>query len=425
MSKEDNGFKRIFLCSLSSVLGGVELRMGMEARVLRQHGYLPTVGVNLHPQLDRWAQELKTDGIPLIDFDPPPILEQWLWWQRTALSRLPFAVRGQYTLWRIARAWNKQAAKVQSTHFFSKIRPDLVHIFLPWTDFGGTRLWLAHHHRLPVVLSVRNSFRPTSINGWRAVHYRQAFRSVMGVYAISQGAMDHFLAIFGEFVLPNTVMPVIHNSVDTVQFRPDPRRRVQMRRSLGIPEDALIMGVVARLEIQKQPDALITIFSELKKMFPSLFLVLVGSGSMESALKAQADRLGVRSTVIFTGWQRNVEQLLPGFDLAVQISRREGFGTSTAEAMACGLPVVGTDIAGTRDILTGGKGGVLVSLGDNTAFKDACATILADENLRSKLGREAREEAVAKYSQSGWNEKIMNFYENVEARAKQSGYGSN
>jgi glycosyltransferase involved in cell wall biosynthesis len=387
--------------------------MGLEARLLQRCGYHAAVGINLYPTLQNWAFGLEADNVPVFNYDPPPFMEQWWWWRKTKLSKCFFWGRGQYTLWRIARVFNKLTAISRSKEFFKENRFDLIHVFLPWTDFGGTRLWLAHYNRLPAVLSVRNAFRPATWSGWCAEHYREGFRAVRGIYAISQSAMDHFMAVFGRFVQPGTVTDVIYNSVDTRRFKPDHNVRVAARKMLEVPQDALVVGAAARLERQKRPDKLVAVFKELKRNLPGLYLVLVGSGSLEPALKEQARRLGIDDKVVFTGWQKSVEKILPAFDLAVHLSSNEGFGTSTIEAMACGVPVVATDVPGTRDILSGGEGGVLVPVDDMKAAMEACQAILADETLRSRLGRDGRKATVDKYDERVWENEILNFYQEV------------
>lgn len=413
----DNGLtnenRRILLCSLSTTLGGVELRMGLEARLLKHAGYNVTVGINKYPVLKKWVSALEEDDVQVVDYDPPPFMEKWWWWRKTKLSQYGFLERRQELLWGIAQRSNKFLARKRSKKFFKRNRFDLNHIFLPWSDFGGTRLGVAHYNRVPAILSVRNAFRPATWLGRAAEHYREVFQAVRGIYAISQSAMDHFMNIFADYVLPGTAMEIIHNSVDTRRFRPDKARRIAARGILEVPQDALVIGAAARLEKQKRPDWLISIFNELKTNFPNLYLVLVGTGSLEPALKEQTRRFGISDSVIFTGWQPAVEKILPAFDLALQLSRNEGFGTSTIEAMACGLPVVATDVPGTSDILASGEGGVLVPADDLKATVAACQKLLANKTLRKQLGQKGRQESVSKYDERAWGNKILEFYQKI------------
>jgi len=367
--------------------------MGLEARLLVRAGYSARIAINLHPELVAWAATLAREGVPVLNFDPPPFMERaWRW-----------------------RHANKLRAKYIGGRFLRQQMPDLVHVFLPWTDFGGTRLWLTHYCGLPTVISVRNAFardfEPWS--PWHARHYREAFQVVRGVYAISSTALKEFLTVFGQFLLPETVIEVIHNGVDTNRFRPHPQIREAARDTLGFPQEALVIGSVGRLEKQKRPWALIAVFAELKRIFPTLSLVLVGAGPLEDELRRQASELGVAGSVVFTGFQTAVENLLPAFDLFLMLSRNEGFGTATVEAMATGVPVVGTDVPGTHDILNNGQAGVLVPLDDQPATVDACARLLADTALRSRFAKAARAEAIHHYDEHIWESRILAFYNKV------------
>jgi glycosyltransferase involved in cell wall biosynthesis len=115
-----------------------------------------------------------------------------------------------------------------------------------------------------------------------------------------------------------------------------------------------------------------------------------------------------------------VENLIPAFDVVLQLSSVEGFGTSTVEAMACGVPVVGSEVPGTRDILSSRKGGILVPFGDEQAAADACALIIEDSAVRGRMVEEAREEAVRHYGEPVWEQKILTFYERAFAHCKPS-----
>jgi glycosyltransferase involved in cell wall biosynthesis len=182
---------------------------------------------------------------------------------------------------------------------------------------------------------------------------------------------------------------------------------------LKLPQDALVIGAVARLQERKRPEKLITLFKDLKMNFPNLYLVLVGTGPLESALKEQTRRSGISDSVVFAGWQPAVEKILPAFDLAVQLSTNEGFGTSTIEAMACGLPVVASDVPGTRDILSNGEGGILVPADGLKTTVAACQKLLANKPLRKLLGQKGRQESVSKYDESAWGNKILDFYQKI------------
>ena len=171
--------------------------MGLEARLLKQAGYNVTVGINMYPILKNWVSAL--GRMTIFRYSITTLRRSWKnggGGARSKLSKYGFLERGQELLWRIAQRRNKFLAKKRSKKFFKRNRFDLNHIFLPWSDFGGTRLGVAHYNRVPAILSVRNAFRPTTWSGRAAEHYREVFQAVRGIYAISQSALDHFMVHF-------------------------------------------------------------------------------------------------------------------------------------------------------------------------------------------------------------------------------------
>ncbi|CDG83288.1 glycosyltransferase [Janthinobacterium agaricidamnosum] len=378
---------KVLITSYSGELGGMELRMAQEARWLAGAGYDSTLALRRFPGFDDWAATLRKERLPVLVFEPPLFFEQWEW-RRLNLWRA-----------RLGTAWTLR-----------RQRSDLVHVAFCWSHYGASALWLASHCRLPSVISVHNAFPPQEISAWHRPLLRQAFRSVRGIYAVSESAMAHFLALYQEYIVPATRLTVIPNSVDTERFIVSAQRRIDARRLLNIPPDALVLGSVARLSAQKRPQVLLKLFCALLARFPGLYLVLVGSGPLEAMLRLQAQAAQVGERVIFTGFSAQVELLMPAFDLHLLLSRNEGFGISTIEAMACGVPALGTDVPGTADILRHSQGGLLVPLHDDDAILDALAALLADTPRRLAMGLAARSEAETLYSSIRLKQQVVDFY---------------
>lgn len=378
---------RVLITSYSGELGGMEWRMGQEAKLLCAGGYQAQLAARRFPGFDGWAAGLRADSIAVAAFDPPPVFEQWRW-----------------------RRLNKLRARLLAAPRLRAYRADLVHVAFCWTTYGATALWLAGRCHLPTVISVHNAFAPADIAGWHRPLLAEAFRSVRGIYAVSASAMQHFLAVYQPYILPSTRLAVIPNSVDTNRFIPSTPRRLAARRALGLPESCLVIGAVARLSSQKRPQALLDLFASLRPQFPDLRLVLVGGGPLEQALRARVEDDGLAGAVIFAGQRGAVEELLPAFDLHLLLSRREGFGIATIEAMACGVPAVGTDVPGTADILRDGRGGLLVPLGDAAATRASVAALLADPARRQRMGEQGRSVAVAHYGSARLQRQLLAFY---------------
>jgi glycosyltransferase involved in cell wall biosynthesis len=377
----------VVVTSYSGELGGMELRMAQEVRYLQGAGYAAVLALRPFDGLAAWSQQLAAEQIPVAAFDPPTFFEQWSGRRRQ--------------LWR-AR-WRAPAR----LHSF---KADLVHVAFCWTHYGASMLWLAARCRVPTVVSVHNAFPPAPVDRWHQPLLRQAFAGVRGVYAVSDSAMAHFLAIYRPYLPQDANLAVIPNPVDVARFRPDADVRRVARAQLGIPAQALVIGSVARLSPQKQPAAVLALFAMLRKQFPDSYLVLAGRGPLEAALRAQAARMQISSHVVFTGFVEDVAALMPAFDLHVLLSRNEGFGIATAEAMACGVPVVATDVPGNADILRGSPAGLLVAPGNIKPSVPVIAALLADPARRAAMGAHGRVQAQARYGIDVVGQLVRDFY---------------
>ncbi|MEC4019160.1 glycosyltransferase [Streptomyces sp. H27-D2] len=191
---------------------------------------------------------------------------------------------------------------------------------------------------------------------------------------------------------------VIHNGVDTARFRPVGARERRLARErlserYGISPTAPLVACVGRLCRQKGQDVLLRAWPRIAAEVPGSRLVLVGDGPQAAALRAAAPR-----GVVFAGRTGDAVPWYTAADLVVQPSRWEGMALSPLEAMACGRPVVVSDVSGARESLPDRHAPVcLVPPGDPGALARALAALLADAELRETLGQQARRHAHATY----------------------------
>lgn len=383
--------KTVLVTSHSGELGGMELRMAQEVRYLQAAGRAAVLALRRFDGLIAWTQRLAREQVTVAEFNAPLFFEgAWRW--------------------RHARRWQ---ARWLASGRLRAFKADLVHVAFCWTTYGASLLWLAWHCGLPTVVSVHNAFPAVSFTAWHERLLRQAFASVHGVYAVSGSALAHFLAIYRPYLPPAARLAVIPNPVDVGLFRPSLALRLQARKRLQVPQQALLIGVVARLSPQKRPELAIDLLARLRGRFPDLYLVLAGSGPLEATLRAQAERLGVTPWVIFTGFIDDVHELMPALDLHLLMSRNEGFGIATVEAMACGVPAVATDVPGSADILRGCAGGMLIPAQDLDAAATAVGDLLADPARRAEMGRYGRQEAVSRYSTDIIGKQVAAFYDGL------------
>jgi glycosyltransferase involved in cell wall biosynthesis len=196
---------------------------------------------------------------------------------------------------------------------------------------------------------------------------------------------------------PTDRMIVIPNGIDVDRFRPDGEARVAMRAAWQLPVNAVVIGAVARLDPMKDHATLLRAFAASRAFLGRAVLVCAGGGSDEKRreLGAMAEALGIGDQVRWLDANGPVERLYPAFDVHTSASAfGEGFSNAVAEAMACGVPCVATDVGDAASLL--GDTGVLVPARDPAALAAGWQRLLSDDHRR--LGALARERIVSEFS---------------------------
>jgi phosphatidylinositol alpha-1,6-mannosyltransferase len=203
---------------------------------------------------------------------------------------------------------------------------------------------------------------------------------------------------------PVTVVPP---GVDTGRFRPlDEAERKAARADLGLPADAQVVISVSRLVPRKGMDVLIDAAARLRRSHPDLIVGIAGGGRDRSRLEARAGRLG--APVRFLG--RVPDEQLPAAygcaDVFAMLCRnrwagleQEGFGIVFVEAAACGVPSIAGDSGGAADAVSDGETGLVVAEpNDADVVASALARLLDDDDLRARMGAQARQRADTEFS---------------------------
>lgn len=186
---------------------------------------------------------------------------------------------------------------------------------------------------------------------------------------------------------------VIYPGSDLAAFQPaTPSQRQAVREEFGFPPDAKLVGLVACLKPQKAPVDFVRAASLVTHRDVARFLI-VGDGPERPAVEQEIKKLGLEGRVVLAGWRRDVARLLPAFDVLALSSRWEGLPCVLAQAMASVVPVVATDVEGTREAVSEGKTGRLVPAGEPEALAQALVDLLADPALRQRLGVAGLEKA--------------------------------
>lgn len=261
----------------------------------------------------------------------------------------------------------------------------------------------------PVVSNRRNLGR----GYWHTPLELRKLRALNGMtswFVANSGAIRDY-TVAAEGVRADRVV-VIPNGVDRERFRPAaPGEREALRRALGFPEGATIVGCVANLREVKGVDVLVRAFPAVRREIRDARLFLVGVGREEPKLRALAESLGISGATVFLGSRQDVPDLLRCFDVGALPSRAESSPNAVIEYLASGLPAVATAVGGTPDVLRDGAGGVLVPPDEPEAMGSALARLLADPRALEARGRAARLEAERRFGLPAVLEMWYRFFE--------------
>jgi glycosyltransferase involved in cell wall biosynthesis len=190
---------------------------------------------------------------------------------------------------------------------------------------------------------------------------------------------------------------VIPTGIDLARFEPRPRDRA-FRAAHGAGDADQVLVCVGRLDRYKGHDNLLEAFAALMGEHPRARLLLVGDGRFRETLTARARSAGLAERVRFSGALRDVRPALAAADMFVQASDEEGLPGAVLEAMAMGLPVVATDVGGTREAVDDGVTGLLVAPRNAAALAAALARLLADPGLAARFGSFGRKRVDEEFS---------------------------
>jgi len=224
---------------------------------------------------------------------------------------------------------------------------------------------------------------------------------------------------------------VVHSGIDFEPFDASRGERGAVRRELGIPDDAVVLGTVGRLVPIKGQRYLIDAFARLGATRPDLHLMIVGDGELRAELVTQSLGCGLRvvshaadasgspsgqpvragtPVVHFLGLRRDVPRLMAALDLFVLPSLNEGMGRVLVEAMAMELPCVASRVSGIPDVVAEGHTGWLVPPKDSDALAGALATALENPETTRAMGAQARAHVLPDFSVGRMLEQLESLY---------------
>jgi glycosyltransferase involved in cell wall biosynthesis len=365
MNKRGNG--RILFAVGSLTVGGSESQLAMLAQRLKMRGW--TIDVFPLEKSGPLVERLERAGIHVIDggYDAT---------RRTKIGRLASLVGCEARLvWRVLRS-----------------RPDVVHGFLPLTNFM-------------CALAGRVAFAPLVITSKRALGRHQDRHPAWRWLDRVANAWSHVITANSRAVASDTQardgydvlrIVVIPNGLDFNRLDEACHHRDETRNKLALSEADIAIAMVANLIPYKGHRELIEAFARVAADDPRLKLFLIGEDrGIEQVLIGEARRLGVADRVNLMGQRNDVPTLLTAMDLGVMSSHEEGFSNALLEKLAAGLPVVATNVGGNPEALEGMPDCILVEPQDADdlarGLAEAIGNLGADDQSRKIRQSRVRE----------------------------------
>lgn len=355
------------------------------------------------PTLDRSGAEkqftLLASRLPRDRFEPHVALltRTGPFAEQLAAANVPVTLLGKRSkldptaLWKL-RAWLKS------------VQPDIIHTWLFAANAYG-RIAARVAPQAKVVVSERcvDSWK----SGWQLWLDRKLISRTDRLVGNSQAVVE----FYHRQGVPSEKLVCIPNGIDC----PPPMTidRPAMLRELGWPEGTFVAGFIGRLAEQKRVDDLIFAVETLRHARPTVRLLIVGDGPLRDRLQTFADDVGGADQLRFLGHQSDIHRWLALMDVFCLASSFEGMSNSLMEAMAAGKPCLASDIPPNRELITPGETGILVPVGDRVAYMQFLRLLIDDVELRTRIGRAARERMEREFSVNQMIEKYVALYDEL------------
>ena len=306
------------------------------------------------------------------------------WMMLPSLTRAVHPLKDMQALW-------------QLISLFRQERPALVHTHTSKAGvLGRVAAWLA---RVPVIVHTPHGhvfyghFGP--VRSWLFLQIERVLSAITDrLIALTEAErQDHLDRAVGKA----SRFAVVPSGIDRERFGGARVHGKQQPNWFGCPPDALIVGSVGWLTDIKGHEYLIEAIAMLKQDFPSLHLVIIGSGDRHDALLQQAESAGLRDAVHLLGHREDIDVCLAGMDLFVLPSLNEGMGRALIEAMAAGLPVIASRVGGIPAVINHERTGLLVPSGDAGALAEALRRLLDRPEWAAQLGVAASRSVDSRY----------------------------
>ena len=292
------------------------------------------------------------------------------------------------------------------------LRPDVVHTHSSKAGILGR--WAAHRAKVPAIVHTVHGLAFTAstsrvVNTLYKALERQAAPITTKIVCVAHAMRDQSLA---AGIGTREQYVTIYSGMDTRPFLDPPRARDQVRRELGLGDDDVAVGTIARLFHLKGHDDLLEMAPSLATRHPKLKFLWVGDGLLRPQFEQRIAQMGLRDRFILTGLvpPARIPELANAMDVLVHPSRREGLARALPQAALAGKPVVTYAVDGNREGVVDGETGIVVPPFDQEQLARSVDRLVADESLRRSMGETGRRFAMERFDGRVMVDALENLY---------------
>ena len=212
-------------------------------------------------------------------------------------------------------------------------------------------------------------------------------------------------------IVPNKKIITLYNSIDPADFE-DFTYTNKVSEKLNTGYSEIILGTIGRLYYQKDPLTLIKSFKLINDKFPNTKLIMVGDGPLEQDCIKLVNELNLESKVLLAGYQKDSRKFYEMFDVFMLSSHYEGMPYALLEAMMMGIPAVGTDVVGIKDLIIPEETGHLVQEGNYKELASSVIRMLENPQLLSTYSINSRNRAKVNFNFVNGIKEYEGFYTN-------------
>jgi glycosyltransferase involved in cell wall biosynthesis len=295
------------------------------------------------------------------------------------------------------------------------LKPDVVHTHSSKAGILGR--WAAGKANVPVVIHTVHGLAFTAstsrvVNSVYKALERQAAPLTTRIVCVADAMREQSLA---ANIGTRDQYVTIYSGMDTRPFLDPPVPRDVVRRQLGLGDDDVAVGTIARLFHLKGHDDLLEQAPALCRQFPNLRFLWVGDGLLRPQFERRIDSLGLRDRFILTGLvlPARIPELANAMDILVHPSRREGLARALPQASLAGKPVVTYDVDGNREGVINGQTGYVLPPFDKAKLAAALCDLVTDVPLRRSMGEAGRKFALARFDAKVMVDALEDLYERL------------